>query len=263
MRDAKIRFGLHDDRLWRDTASPIDGHFARGDFNRIAKVRHVNVGNADQRRITKVYRCAMYGRDLRCHLYCPDGIGRTHRTHRNHHRAMEGASGDSGDIGLVHGDIQASLNMTQGDAGVNQGLFKGKGAANGKSDQIVTPQRRNVGALIGLSAIAPDAITRDIGADVEVCAQSGQAGIARFGYGKQRTGFGVALAETQKVIGQLFRQDDNVCLDKIGCDAAGVTSPGASPDDMTCFDACFGGEETVFCQCAAVHFRLLGGAVLC
>ena len=48
-----------------------------------------------------------------------------------------------------------------------------------KADQVVAPQRGDVGGLVDQLAVAPDAVARQVGAHVDVVAQRGQQRMAR------------------------------------------------------------------------------------
>src|SRR5271163_4810991 len=72
---------------------------------------------------------------------------------------------------------------------------------------------RDIQRLFDEFAAAPDTITRQIGAYVEILAQTRQARVARLGDCEHRTGFRICLSEPQEVVGERLRQNDEVGLD--------------------------------------------------
>ena len=74
--------------------------------------------------------------------------------------------------------------------------------------------------LVHQRAVVPHAVARHVGAHVEVVAQFRQGGAAHVGHRQQRARLGVALAKTQKIVGQRGRQDGQVGLNKAGSQAS-------------------------------------------
>src|SRR6185437_610228 len=62
-------------------------------------------------------------------------------------------------------------------------------------------------------AVAPDAIARHVGADIEIGAERGDYGIADIGHADDRAGFRIELAEAMKGGSEFFRQDRQIALD--------------------------------------------------
>ena len=87
-----------------------------------------------------------------------------------------------------------------------------------------------MGGILPRFALAPDAVERHVGADVEIVAEARQAGIAGLGNSEQRAGFGIALAEAQEVVGQGGGQDHQVALDEMRGGAARMSGPPAFTD---------------------------------
>ena len=81
--------------------------------------------------------------------------------------------------------------------------------------------RHDVGRLLDHLAVAPDAVARQVGADVEVDPERGNAGIAGIGHADDRTGLRIELAEPVKRRRELFRQDREIALDEAVGDAGG------------------------------------------
>ena len=61
-------------------------------------------------------------------------------------------------------------------------------------------------------AAAPDAVTRQVAADVDALAQARQGARARLGDGQQRAGLGVALAEAQRLGEELGDPEQDVLV---------------------------------------------------
>ena len=86
-------------------------------------------------------------------------------------------------------------------------------------------------------AVLPDAVERDVGADVEILAQRRQAPVARLGRAEQRAGLGIESAEAHEVGGERLRQDGEVALHvarrepAVGarCEPARTASRAATP----------------------------------
>src|SRR3954470_3179418 len=70
----------------------------------------------------------------------------------------------------------------------------------------------DIGRLVDQFALSEHAVTRQVGADIEVVGEARQPEIARRGGRKQRAGFRVELAEAQEVARQRPRQDGEVAL---------------------------------------------------
>ena len=113
----------------------------------------------------------MHARKPRGDLHRAHGIGRFHRTHGNHHLAVKDARRFASDVGEVHRHIGPLLNVTHGDASLNQGLLKGERTAKHERHQIIAPDARDVFGFVDQVAINPDPIARDVITDVNVASQ--------------------------------------------------------------------------------------------
>jgi hypothetical protein len=96
--------------------------------------------------------------------------------------------------------------------------------------------RHDVGRLLHHFAVAPDPIARQVGADVEVEAERGNAGIADIGHADDRARLGIELAEPVKRRGELLRQDGEIALD-VSIGDAGRGRGDAGPAGMPGRDA--------------------------
>jgi hypothetical protein len=125
--------------------------------------------------------------------------------------------------------------VTQLDALLDQRLLERKRAAERKTDQVVAPDLGDFGWLLNQFTIAPDPVSRQISADVEIVPKRRQARVAGLGHGQHRAGFGVGLGKAQKIVGQRLGQDHEVGLHIAGGEpgggagqfAAAAAPPGA------------------------------------
>ena len=97
-----------------------------------------------------------------------------------------------------------------------------------KVDEIVAPMLRHVGRLVHDLAVAPDAVARHVGADVEIGAERGDVRAADVGHADDRARFRIELAEAVKGAGVFRRQDRQIALDEAGRDAGGGTDLAAA-----------------------------------
>src|SRR5262249_62202228 len=107
------------------------------------------------------------------------------------------------------------------DALLHQRFLEGVGAAEHESDEIVAPMRRDVSRLLHHLAVAPDAIARHVGADVEIRPERWNAEIADIGNADNRARLWIELAEAMKGGSVFFRQDREIALHKAIGDAGG------------------------------------------
>ena len=120
--------------------------------------------------------------------------------------------------------------MTQLDARLDQRLLEGERAAQYEGDEIVAPMRADISRLVDDLATAEHAVTRQVGADIEILGQRGQARIAGCGGGQQRTGLRVELAEAQEIASDRIRQDREIALDVTRRKTGGLAFERAGAD---------------------------------
>ncbi len=120
--------------------------------------------------------------------------------------------------------------MPDGDAVAHQRIFECERTAQGNRDQILLPKRRNVGDLIAKNTVAKDPVFRNIGADVDIVAQSRQHRIARVTDPDKRAGLGVALAKPQEIERIAFGQDCEVALQLALRKTRSLPGIGPGPD---------------------------------
>ena len=134
------------------------------------------------------------------------------RPHAHHHRSPERAGGLRRDRGAVHGDIVAAGDMPERNAGGEQRLLEGEGAADDEGDEIVAP-------------IAPQ--PRRARRPARRCARRGIsacrwryrgrgqargcAAAAGLGHAEQRAGLWIALGKAQEIGGKGLGQHARDC----------------------------------------------------
>ena len=102
---------------------------------------------------------------------------RLERAHRNDHRPGELPGRRAGDVGAVHRHPQGPLDVAQRDAVLDQRLLERVRASDYESNEIVAPVHADVEDLLDELTVAPNAIARQVGADVEVEAEAGMFGL--------------------------------------------------------------------------------------
>jgi S-adenosylmethionine synthetase len=125
--------------------------------------------------------------------------------------------------------------MAQADAILQQRLLEGEGTTDDEGDEIVAPVLANVIRFIGQFAVAKNAITRYVSANVQVRAELWQVGIADIGYTQQRAGFWVVETEAMEVSRQFGGQNSEIALNLIRHPAAGRFAPVTTTDFGTRF----------------------------
>ena len=79
-------------------------------------------------------------------------------------------------------------------------------------------------------AVFPDAVARQIGADIKIVTECRHARIARGGGADQRTWFGIEVAEVQEIGRQRLRQNGKVTLHVARREASRRTAMRSGPD---------------------------------
>src|SRR5258708_4672861 len=120
--------------------------------------------------------------------------------------------------------------VTRQDPVFDQRLFKRKRAAQGKTHEVVAPDMRHLKRLFKEFASTPDAVSRQIGADVEIFAQTRQVRVAGLGNRENWTGFGICLGKPQEIMGQRLGQNDQIRLDIAGPQPAPLPPKLPYPD---------------------------------
>src|SRR6516162_1117207 len=115
-----------------------------------------------------MHRRAMHRGKTRGDLDRPDRVARLERPHRDDKWAGKGTRRCTWDIRPVHRDIRPGGNVSQFDPILDQGLFERERAAEGKADEIVAPDMKEVARLLDQFAAAPYAIAGQIAADIEI-----------------------------------------------------------------------------------------------
>ncbi len=142
--------------------------------------------------------------------------------HRDHGRPAERPHRHGRDRAAVHRHHLALVDVPHAQPGLLQGMFEGQRAADHEADEIVPPERRDLARFVDQHAVAPDAIARQVAAQVEILAERGQQRAARLGHADQRAGRRVGAAVGGEIVGPGGRQDHQVALRVARRGAAGI-----------------------------------------
>ena len=94
-------------------------------------------------------------------------------------RAVERTRGRRRDRGAVHRHGGIAGDVAQLDSVLEQRLLERERASQHERDQIVAPMPANIGRLVDQLALPEHAVTRQVGADVEVVGEARQPEVAR------------------------------------------------------------------------------------
>lgn len=111
---------------------------------------------------------AMGARKTTGHLDGANGASGAEGAHADHHLAGEATGLPGVDVGLVHGDIETHVDISDPQAVLDQRLLEGEGAAEHERDQVVLPQRTQICYLLNQFSIPKDVVFGDISADIEI-----------------------------------------------------------------------------------------------
>src|SRR5258708_5934813 len=128
-------------------------------------------------------------------------------------RAIGGTRRRARDTRPIHRDIRSAGYVAQFDPVIEERLLERKRATEGKADEIVAPDIKELGRLCDEFAAPPHPITRQIAADIEILPQIRHTRVAGLGDGEHRTRLRVRLRESEKIMGQHLWQDDQISLD--------------------------------------------------
>ena len=151
-----------------------------------------------------MHRRAVHRRKPRGDLHRADCVLRLQRPHRHDQWAAEHAGRHAGNVGAIHRHVGAAGDVADLDAVIDQRLLKGERTADREADQVVTPDVAHIGRLRHQFPVPPDAIARDVGADVEVRAERGKAGSPASETARTGHGFGLAWAKRRKSCARAF-----------------------------------------------------------
>ncbi|MNY18240.1 hypothetical protein D3C86_1516080 [compost metagenome] len=151
------------------------------------------------------------------------------RSHGHHHVTFQASGRTAGTVGQVHRYVAAIGDMPHFNAGLLQGRFKGKTAADQKGHHVVVfgPGLRGVADFLHQLPVAPDAVQGQISSQIGAFSQQG-AWASGIGDVKDRTRFRVALGIQQEVIGPVTRQGNQVRLGHARCDTGGGSDQTAT-----------------------------------
>ena len=189
-----------------------------------------------------------------CDLFGFLCVFRCHRTHADNHRSLEHAGALALDVGLVHGNIAALRDMAHFNAGFHKRLLKGEAAANQECNRIFFPIRRNICHLIDFHAVTVNEIFRDVRHDARAFAHIVDIRCALYDF-QDWARFRVLSCKFFKIIGVLFRQDNQICLCISGTHASRRAGNLASPNQFPYFRWC---HFAVICHIRSLHiFRCI------
>ncbi|MNF99550.1 hypothetical protein D3C84_824530 [compost metagenome] len=200
MGDVELGLGFGQHRLRGNATGPEQRNLVGMHRHRVAVVRSGKVSDADQRRIPDMHRRTVGHGEARGNFDGTHGVGRFHRAHGHHRLARQASRRMSIDGGAVHGDVAAEFDMPQTDAGIQQRLFEGEGAADGEGDEVRLPEFADIGHFLERPPTAVDAITRHVAAHIDVGAELLEVRGTRFGDVQQRTGTRIEDAEAQELV---------------------------------------------------------------
>ena len=184
----------------------------------------------------------MHGGKSRCDLDRADRVGGLQRPHRHHQRPVERPRRRGRHIGAIHRHRRAVADVAELDAVLHQRVLERKRAAEREDDEIVAPVLVDVGRLVDQFAVPEHLVAAEVGADVEVAAERGQARVARIAGGKQRAGLRIELAEAHEIGGERRRQDGEIALHIARREPRCRPGPLAAADRPACI---FSGQRNV------------------
>jgi len=177
-----------------DAAGPEHGDFTGADGDRIAEFRCCQVANADVTIIAEVYRRAVGQVKARGDLHGPHGLLRGHRPHGHHQLRGERPGRPAIPLGNIHGHVFALLDVADGQARGQHGVFKREAAAQQKAHHAAVGIGAHIRHLGLESAVLVDAVAREISAQVRT-RRDARLEPSGFQSVQERTGFGIAHAE--------------------------------------------------------------------
>ena len=145
-------------------------------------------------------------------------FSRRHWPHGNHRWAFKAANWAGHNIGFIHGNVVLFSQMTNLNAGFEQGFFKRKRAANQKANHISLPIRSGIGNLFSKMAVFIETVTRNIRTDVGVPRDRLGQGCLFDGF-QQWTGLRILPNPFTKVMRIHLRQDYQISLCIARCHA--------------------------------------------
>ena len=189
------RLCIHNYVLRCDTTGPEDWNLTFPDRNHIAKVRVIQVCNADLFRISNVDRCAVYTGHGTGH---ENGLGYLiirNWPHTDYHVSVEDASWFAGNVGFIHGNIAFFFNMAYRNTCLNQFRFKRKTTADQEADKILPPEIGNLQIFTGQFSVSVNAVAGKLFGNVGTGSNAVQITAAGVAYLQKRTGAGITLGK--------------------------------------------------------------------
>src|SRR6516225_12424814 len=180
--------------------------------DRVTIVGSVQIGDADRLWTADVKGGAMGMRVTCAHLADQLDLGLRDRAHGYHDWSVEAAGGAAEKVGDEHRDQGPELDIAHTDPGLDQRMLEGQAAPEQKADQIIAPEVADLAALLDQLAPAVDPVAGQIGAQVGPWRRAGWFRIAGRCDLDQRTGLGVARAESGELGSRLLWQDHQIGL---------------------------------------------------
>ena len=201
MGECQGGFCLHDHRLWRDPTGPKHWHLPWRHGDRIAEVRPLYIMNAEDRRVAYVDWSAVDRWEATGDLHGADDLICCQRPHTDNHGTVKDASGLAWAVGNEHRHIDAQLDVPDANPSIYEGVFEGKTTPQKKTDQIVPPTGHEIIDLVDKRTMTVDAVAWEVSTNVSAWRKLPWFWVAGVEHFQERTGFGVALAKEQKIIG--------------------------------------------------------------
>ena len=159
-------------------------------------------------------------------IACCGVIGRIETTSR----AAEATSRVARDRGPVHRDVDALLDVPDGQLGRQQRALERERAADQERDEVLAPDVADVGDLVRDLAVAVDAVAGEIGSEVGAGREVARLGVAGVADLEHRARARVGDAEAQEVERVALREHDQVGLRVAGRERGRRPVVLAAPD---------------------------------
>src|SRR5712691_6592702 len=157
--------------------------------------------NAEGCRVAHVDRSAVDRWEATGDLHGAADRVRGQRPHTDDHGTVKDASGFARAVGNKHRHVHAQLDVPYANPGIHEEVFEGKTTPQKKTDEIVSPTGHEIIHLIDACTVTVHTVAREVSTNVGAWRQLPWFRVARVEHFQKRTGFGVALAKEQKIIG--------------------------------------------------------------
>ena len=165
-------------------------------------------------------RRAVHRGKSRGDLHRADRVRRLERPHRYYHGTGERPGRRAGDIGAIHWYPNVALDVADRQIVRHQRLLERERASKHKGNQVVAPMLPDIGRFFHHLAVAPDTVPRQIGTNIEIGPERGDARVSNVGHADHGARLRVELTKPVKRRCELFGQDRKIALNKTVCDAS-------------------------------------------